>query len=43
MLLGKIAQTAAMSIGFVPNDTLSGLEITCTLKIEHKEKHVNIS
>lgn len=38
-LLGK---TAAMSICFVPNDTLSGLEITYDLKIEYKEEYVNI-
>lgn len=39
-LLGK---TAAISIGFVPNDTLSGLEIICDLKIGHKEEYINIS
>lgn len=39
-LLGK---TFAMRIGFVPNDMLSGLEITLDLKIGHKEEYVSIS
>lgn len=37
-LLGKIF---AMSVGFVPNDTLSGLEITHDLKTGHKEEYIS--